>query len=142
MKRILVIDDEASVARLVAAALRTANVEHRLDYCSDGGQGRAMAARGEHDLITLDLAMPLMDGLEALEEIKRNPKSSHIPVIVVTALHDTELHEGARALGATEVVTKPFEPWELATTFRLILAGKEIKRPADAEPDSGRPEGE
>lgn len=136
MKNVLVIDDEASVARLVEGALKAANIEYHLDYCSDGGQGRALAARGQHDLITLDLAMPFMDGLEALEEIKRNPKSSHIPVIVLTALHDTSMHDGARALGATDVVTKPFDLWELVTIFRLVLARGEVEPPTGPGPQA------
>jgi DNA-binding response OmpR family regulator len=142
VKQVLVIDDEASVARLVAAALRAADLKHRLDYCSDGGQGRTMAARGQHDLIVLDLAMPLMDGFDALEEMKRNPKSSEIPIIVLTALHDAELHKRARELGAIEVITKPCGLWELVSAFRLILAGKEIKPPQGADSDPARPAGE
>lgn len=86
MKRILVIDDEPVVAQLIGLALQKANLEHTLDYCSDGGQGRVKAAEGIYDLIALDLAMPLMDGIAALEEIKRNPRSASIPVVVITGM--------------------------------------------------------
>jgi DNA-binding response OmpR family regulator len=137
VKKVLVIDDEASIARLVASALTAAEVEHQLDYCSDGAQGRIMAARGEHDLITLDLAMPFMDGLEALEQIKRNPKSSGIPVVLLTALQEADLHKRARELGAAAVVTKPCEVWELVSVFRLIVAGGQIKLPPDADAGPG-----
>lgn len=123
MKRILVIDDEPLVARLLTEVLKLANLECKLDYCSDGGQGRAKAAQGQYDLISLDLAMPLMDGIEALAEIKRNPKSAHIPVVVVTARRDPAIHQRATELGAAAVISKPFNVWELGNTFRLILAG-------------------
>ena len=117
------IDDEPLVARLLTEVLKLANLECKLDYCSDGGQGRAKAAQGQYDLISLDLAMPLMDGIEALAEIKRNPKSAHIPVVVVTARRDPAIHQRATELGAAAVISKPFNVWELGNTFRLILAG-------------------
>jgi CheY-like chemotaxis protein len=131
MKKVLVVDDDPAVARLIGAALEQTDVAHTLDYCSDGGQGRIKAVAGGYDLITLDLAMPLMGGMEALEELKRNPKSARIPVVVVTALQGRDLHEQARALGATAVVTKPFELWELVDIFRLVFAGDKL-RPRDA----------
>jgi CheY-like chemotaxis protein len=123
VKRVLVIDDEPFVARLITEVLKASNLECDVDYCSDGGQGRAKAAQGEYDAISLDLAMPLMDGIEALEEMKRNPKSAHIPVVVVTGQRDPALHQRAMELGAAAVVTKPFDFWELGNTFRLIFAG-------------------
>ena len=132
MKKILVIDDEPYVARLIGAALKVAEVEHRVDYCSDGGQGRAKASQGQHDLITLDLTMPLMDGIEALEEMKRNPKSRDIPVVVVTGHHDPALHQRAMELGAAAVITKPFQLEELGNVFRQILAGETVEPPPGA----------
>ena len=124
MKRVLVIDDEPLVARSITQVLKQANLECRLDYCSDGGQGRAKAAQGQYDLITLDLGMPFMDGIEALEEMKRNPKSAEIPVIVVTGKSDPALHQRAMDLGAAAVVTKPFSVWQLGNTIRLVFAGE------------------
>jgi CheY-like chemotaxis protein len=136
MKRVLVIDDEPYVARLIGAALKVAQVEHSLEYCSDGGQGRAKAAQGGYDLVALDLAMPLMDGIEALQEIKRNPKSASIPVIVVTAQHDPALHQRAMELGAAALITKPFQLEQLGDIFRRVLAGEAVE-PPDAGPGQG-----
>lgn len=122
MKRVLVVDDEAPVARLVSAALKRVEIEHTLDYCSDGAQGRARAAQGGHDLIILDLAMPFMDGVAALEEIKRNPKSSRIPVVVLTAMRDSALHARVTELGAAALVTKPCKVGELGAILRIALS--------------------
>ncbi|MGD0113774.1 MAG: response regulator [Armatimonadota bacterium] len=121
-KRILVIDDELPVARLIAAALSEAKVEHVLEHCTDGAQGRIKALQGRYDLIALDLAMPLMDGLTALAQMKQDPKSAHIPVVVITGLGDPELHKRAMDLGAAAIVTKPFEAAFLAGTLVRILA--------------------
>jgi DNA-binding response OmpR family regulator len=130
VRKVLVIDDDPFVARLVGSALERRNVEHSLDYCSDGAQGRLKASAGGYDLIVLDLAMPFMDGVTALEEMRRNPKSAGVPVVVVTALTDPALHEQARQLGAAAVITKPFEHWELADAVRLVLAGDDLRPPA------------
>ena len=130
MARVLVIDDDPMIARVVSASLKQRNLPHSLEYCSDGGQGRLLAASGDYDLVVLDLAMPFLDGVTALEEMKRNPKSAHIPVVVLTGLDDAAVHEQVRALGAVAVLTKPVEHWELADTIRWVLAGDELRPPS------------
>jgi len=137
MKKILVIDDEPPVARLIAEALNAAEVEHTLDYFSDGGQGRVKAAQGDYDLIALDLAMPFMDGIEALTEMKQNPKTANIPVIVVTGVTDPQLHQKAMALGAAALIVKPFRTRELADTFEQVLSGEQVGPPPPGRPGSG-----
>ena len=137
MKRILVIDDDPPVARMIEVALEMARVEHVLDYCSDGGQGRAKAAQGGYDLICLDLSMPFMDGFEALGEMKRNPKSAQIPVVVITGAHEPEVHQRVMELGAAAIVTKPFEPMQLAGVLQQVLVGEEPEPPRGTSPGGG-----
>jgi CheY-like chemotaxis protein len=137
MKRILVIDDDPPVARMIEVALGMARVEHVLDYCSDGGQGRAKAAQGGCDLICLDLSMPFMDGFEALGEMKRNPKSAQIPVVVITGAHEPEVHQRVMELGAAAIVTKPFEPMQLAGVLQQVLVGEEPEPPRGTSPGGG-----
>ena len=141
MKKILVIDDELSVARLIRAALSVADVPHSLEFCTDGGQGRAKAGQEEYDLITLDLAMPLVDGIEALEEMKQDPRLARVPVVVITALTDPALHRRAKELGAAAVLTKPFQLWELVSLFRLLLAGAQVEPRDEERPGHGYPLG-
>jgi len=136
MKKILVIDDEPPVARLISAALKSADVAHGLDYCSDGAQGRAAAAQGQHDLITLDLHMPLMGGIEALRELKHDPKSAHIPVVVVTAQKDPVFHKRAMECGAAALITKPFQLQEVGAVLARILVGEQVAPPEGADQDS------
>lgn len=124
MKRVLVVDDDAPVARLVSAALGMVAIEHTLDHCSDGAQGRTKAAQGEHDLIVLDLGMPLMDGVSALEEVRANPKSRGIPVVVLTGMSDPELHAQVSALGAAALIMKPCGVQELGAVLRTVLEDK------------------
>ena len=122
MKRVLVVDDEAPVARLVATALKSVEIEHMLDHCSDGAQGRMKAAQGGYDLIVLDLAMPFMDGTAALEEMRRNPKSRAIPVVVLTGVLEREVHNRVAELGVAALVTKPCDVKQLGTVLRSALA--------------------
>lgn len=137
MKKVLVIDDELSVARLIRAALTVAGVPYSLEFCTDGGQGRVKATQAQYDLITLDLAMPLVDGIETLERIKQDPRSASAPVVVVTALTDPAIHYRARELGAAAVLTKPFQLWELVSLFRLLLAGAQAETGDDRRPGLG-----
>jgi len=137
MKRILVIDDDPPVARLVKAALDMVRLEHALDYCSDGGQGRAKAAEGGYDLICLDLSMPFMDGFEALGEMKRNPKSAQIPVVVITGAQEPEVPQRVMELGAAAIVTKPFAPRQLVGVLQQVLAGEEPEPPRGTTPGGG-----
>jgi CheY-like chemotaxis protein len=136
MKKILVIDDEAPIARLIATVLKSADIEHTMDYCSDGAQGKIKAAQGEYDLITLDINMPLMDGVEALEEMKGNPKSAAIPVVVITADDDPDLHARLLGAGAAAVVTKPAPAEDLGKLLTQILSDADI-RPLSGLDDPG-----
>ncbi len=131
MKKVLVIDDEPPVARLISAALDSAQVEHTIDYCSDGGQGRTKAAQGGYDLITLDLHMPLMGGIEAIREMKRNPRSAGTPVVVVTGEKDLAFHKRATQFGAAAIIIKPFQVKGLGSLLSQVLAG------AQEEPVAG-----
>lgn len=136
MKRILVVDDDPPVARLVDAALNAAKVEHSLDYCGDGAQGRAKAAQAQYDLITLDLHMPMMGGVEALREMKHNPKSAHTPIVVITGQQDPVFHKRVMRFGAAALVTKPFELEALGVVLSKALAGEHIQPPTVEEEDS------
>jgi CheY-like chemotaxis protein len=126
MKTILVIDDEAPIARLIGAALKSAGVDHTVDYYSDGAQGKIKAAQGEYDLITLDINMPLMDGMEALVEMKSDPKSAATPVVVVTAEDDEGVHRDLMGAGAAAVITKPVTVEDLGKVLSQVLAGQPV----------------
>lgn len=136
MKKILIIDDEPPIARLIGAALKTAGLEHAVDYCRDGAQGKIKAAQDEYDLITLDLNMPLMDGFEALEEMKANAKSANTPVVILTAEDDAGLHLRLRQSGAAAIVMKPVSIEDLGALLGRALAGEPIEEDSGPEGDT------
>ncbi len=79
--------------------------------------------------------MPFMDGFEALGEIKRNPKSAQVPVVVITGEHEPEVHQRVMKLGAAAIVIKPFEPLYLAKVLQQVLAREESEPPRGASRD-------
>ncbi len=70
------------------------------------------------DLILMDLMMPILDGFETIQQIKSDPALSHIPVIIVSALSDTDALNRGLALGADAYITKPYN----IEAFRLSIA--------------------
>jgi two-component system alkaline phosphatase synthesis response regulator PhoP len=107
---IAVVDDEPDIVQLVSIHLRKAgfSVEGFLD---GGTLLKAISARIP-DLIILDLMLPGMDGFEVCRTLKRDPLSSAIPVIMLTAKnHEADKVEGLD-LGADDYMTKPFSPKE------------------------------
>ncbi|MFH1800953.1 MAG: response regulator [Candidatus Omnitrophota bacterium] len=104
--KILVVDDEPDILRLVETRLR-ANQYETLSAC-DGKTGLEMAGREHPDLILLDVMMPVMDGIETLRALKRNHETSSIPVIMLTAKKATKLIMDAQDLGAVDYIPKPF----------------------------------
>jgi CheY-like chemotaxis protein len=84
VSRILIIDDQPESARLLTELLDE-NGSYRVFAAADGDAGVSMVARRRPDLVILDLNMPGKDGFEVLEELRTNPETSSIPVLVVTS---------------------------------------------------------
>lgn len=121
--KILVIEDDRLVSRLLRRLLQQAGYEVSVAY---SGRAALAALQAERpDLITLDIALPEVDGEALLGELRADPATRSIPVIVISAapwlLHD-RLRRHARA-----VVAKPFRPEEILRVVASVLAG----RPAD-----------
>jgi DNA-binding response OmpR family regulator len=116
MARILIVDDEPKIVRLVA------------DYLGDAGFSVVMARSGEEalmrvrtdapDLVILDLGLPGLDGLDVTRAIRR---SGELPIIMLTARDDETDRIIGLELGADDYVTKPFSPRELVARVRAVL---------------------
>lgn len=112
MSLILVVDDEGDLRLLLCTLLEEAGYE--TISAADGADAIASAQQHRPDLITLDIAMPTMDGYQTFEVLKADEATESIPVIMITA-HGMN-HDRARAmsLGARDFITKPYEPDEVA----------------------------
>lgn len=119
MPKILVVDDEPDVVRLVEFRLQREGFE--ILTCSDGRSALDLLETEKPDLIVLDIMMPLMDGMEVLRQIRSHRATSRIPVIMLTAKTASVTVDEARQLWVSDYVMKPFDPEKLVTKVKKAL---------------------
>jgi DNA-binding response OmpR family regulator len=118
VQRILVADDEPSIRHLLTYNLRAEGLE--VEAVDDGEKACAAARASLPELIILDVMMPGRDGLSALKELKSDPLTADIPVVLLTAkATDAEVWQGWEA-GADYYVTKPFDIVEILNFIRYL----------------------
>ena len=120
MKHILVVDDSATLRRMVMASLRSVNDIQ----CQEAGNGLEAIERlslGPVHLMIVDFNMPDMHGLEVLQFVHGHPAFKKIPIIVLTTRGDEDSRTAALSGGAAAYLTKPFEPAGLAKTVCELL---------------------
>ena len=117
MARVLLVEDDPSLARGIAAILRTAG--HTVDIAEDGEGALAMAESEPFALITLDVGLPDMSGFDVLRTLRRS--GSKVPVLMLTARDDIADRVTGLDLGADDYLLKPFEPSELEARMRALL---------------------
>ncbi len=106
--RILVAEDDGAVARLYAAYAQSRG--HSVMIAKDGAETLVTAAAELPDIIWLDIAMPKLDGRDVLKQLKANPKTARIPVLVVSAFGgEQNLRDLLLELGAWDVMEKPVD---------------------------------
>jgi DNA-binding response OmpR family regulator len=120
MTRVLVIDDEAPIRLLCRVNLEAEGMQ--VLEAGDGPAGLAQARSSRPDVILLDVMMPGLDGWAVAEELIDDDSTREIPIVFLTAR--AELRDRARGLelGGVDYVTKPFNPVELASLVRGLLA--------------------
>jgi two-component system cell cycle response regulator len=107
---ILVVDDEPSVRAMVLASIRVKATRYRVMEAGNGAEAVAQAQQHQPDLVLLDVALPDHDGFWVCNELKHGPKTSHIPVIMLTAMSLPSDRERAVQAGADGYIVKPFSP--------------------------------
>lgn len=116
---ILVVDDNEDSLRIIQMILRSAGFE--VMVARDGQEGLARARETHPELVILDVMMPVMNGLEVLEQLRASPQTSQIPVILLTAkAQDEDVISGYQS-GADYYMTKPFTAKQLTYGVRLVL---------------------
>ena len=119
MTKILVAEDEPRIRELLVDTLCDAGYE--VVQAEDGGEALAKAFDEHPDIILLDVMMPVMDGFQVLEQLKNDPITQAIPVIVATAKGREEDQLQARSIGAWDYITKPWESDEVESKVRKVL---------------------
>ncbi|MCS6863268.1 MAG: response regulator [Abditibacteriales bacterium] len=118
-KKILIIDDEPFVVRILQANLKIEGYE--VVAASDGEQGLRAARREQPSLIILDVMLPKMSGWEVLTALRADAATRHIPVLILTVLHEMEEPERQMTSLAQGFLTKPFEPMALIAAVHELL---------------------
>lgn len=119
MQRVLIVEDEVDIADLVMFNLQRAGYE--VLKAHDGIKGTELALSERPDLIVLDLMLPGRDGYSVFREVRRDARTAHIPVIMLTARAQTEDRIQGLEAGADDYLTKPFSPKELVLRVNAIL---------------------
>ena len=121
MPKILIVDDSATIRKMVRSSLRQL-ADAEFVEAGNGLEAIEQIALGPVSLIILDLNMPDMHGVDVLKFLRRHQGWSDVPVVVLTTRGDETSRETAIAAGASEYLTKPFAPQVLLEAARTLLA--------------------
>ena len=127
MPRVLVVDDDLTVAEVVLGYLRRDGFEAA--HAADGLEALRIAAAAPPDLVVLDLMLPGIDGLEVCRRLRA--ERPDLPVVMLTARGEEEDRIAGLEVGADDYVVKPFSPRELALRVRSVLRRTEARAAVD-----------
>lgn len=118
-KKILVVDDEVHIVQVVAIKLRNNGFE--VITAENGAEGLELAIQERPDLIVSDFQMPVMSGLEMIENLRAKPETRDIPVVMLTARGFAIEDDKKQQLRVTACLSKPFSPRELLQSIESVL---------------------
>ena len=120
MGNILIVEDQEALGQLYKSVLRQFN--HNVVVAADGQAGVDAARKSAPDLVILDLMLPGMPGVEVALKLKQLGVLPAAPLIITTAISDSDAAAIAKSLGATAVLGKPFDITSLINTVRTALS--------------------
>lgn len=120
MSRVLVVDDESIIGVILRHAFDAKG--HETVVARDGRTGIEMARAERPDAIVLDLMMPGMNGYDVLSALRDTAQLDGIPVVVLTAVTLSSDRERCLSEGADAVITKPFDPRDVAEAVDALLS--------------------
>ncbi|MBI4126943.1 MAG: response regulator, partial [Deltaproteobacteria bacterium] len=116
--KVLIVDDEGDFVEMTV--LRLQREGYMVDVALTGQHGIAKASDFQPDVILLDLVMPQLDGWEVCRQLETNPKTSAIPIILVTAARPRDIEGMIQKTTVAHVLYKPFEQKTLLATLREV----------------------
>jgi DNA-binding response OmpR family regulator len=126
---IAVVDDEPDILELVSLHLSKAGFIVR-NY-KDAGSFQKALVSSLPDLVVLDLMLPDADGIDVCRDLKRDNRTAHVPVVMLTARGDELDRVLGLEIGADDYITKPFSPKELVARVKAVLRRSEQRRTDD-----------
>ncbi|MDG7057225.1 MAG: PleD family two-component system response regulator [Wolbachia endosymbiont of Penenirmus auritus] len=122
--KILVVDDVLSNVKLLEARLKAEY--YTVIVAHDGKEAIDLVAKQQPDIILLDIMMPKINGFEVCKSLKSDPLTTHIPIIMVTALHDTHDRVQGINAGADDFLTKPIDETALSARIKSLTRLKMV----------------
>ena len=119
--KVLIVDDDPSARRLMRDSLSFFGDEYELLEADDGESGLHLLRAARPELVLLDITMPRLGGIPFCSEIKRNPATARTEIIIVSARTESDFIAASLQAGASDYVTKPFQPKELVRRVRRVL---------------------
>ncbi|MDN3294503.1 response regulator [Streptomyces ficellus] len=132
--RVLVVDDNRVIRQLIRVNLELEGFE--VVTAADGAECLDVVHHVCPDVVTLDVVMPRLDGLQTAERLREDPRTRHLPVAIVSACTQYEVDSGLAA-GIDAFLAKPFEPAELVRLVRELMH-RESPPPLDDTRGAGR----
>ena len=121
---ILVVDDDREIREIISFVLRRNGFE--VIVANNGLQIQQVLQQRLPDLIILDVMMPGEDGYHLCRSLRDDPLTQHIPIMIMTA-HTEDIYQRiSRDVGASQHITKPFHPFDLAEKVKALLRTKEM----------------
>lgn len=120
--KVLVVDDEPNIVQTLQDRLEMN--EYTVITAGNGKEGLEQALKEKPDVILLDVIMPIMDGHEMLETLRKHPEARDIAVIMLTARSQTQDIARANAAGIDDYIVKPFDLSELLEKIETVVGGR------------------
>jgi CheY-like chemotaxis protein/MinD-like ATPase involved in chromosome partitioning or flagellar assembly len=119
MARILVVDDDANLLQMVRLMLE--RVGHTVQTANHGERGIALAAESQPDLAVIDVMMPELSGYDVVRQMRENPRTARIPIVILTARSQPMDKHMALEAGANSFLSKPVSAQELTERVNKVL---------------------
>ena len=125
--RVLVVDDDEVIRRLIAVNLQLEGFD--VETAVDGQDCLERVAEIDPDVITLDVMMPRLDGWETAVQLRKSPETAHIKVVLITARAQEDDKNHGSQVGADAYLTKPFDPSEMIRVVRELAGAAPFSPP-------------
>jgi two-component system chemotaxis response regulator CheY len=119
MKKILAVDDSASMRQMVSFTLKKAGYD--VTEAKDGQEALDIAKNSQFDVIISDVNMPVMDGITLVKNLRGLPQFKFTPILMLTTESGTDKKTEGKSAGATGWIVKPFNPEQLLTVIKKVI---------------------
>ena len=124
MRHVLIADDSRTARLFIRKCLEIIGLENAsLSEATNGAEALEMIKKGDIDLLVTDLNMPEMGGQDLLRRVKTSPRTTNLPVVVITSVGNPAKEKELLSLGALAVLTKPVTPADLLEKLEHLING-------------------